>query len=183
METLDLTYLNEIVQKAQRGSSNAFAELYSATWPAQYAYAVRSVGFFLAGGKRKGGSAKRDPADRETAALARSALKSAYSEALKGMAKLQQPALFLPWLSQMLFADCARAAGHEGLENRRVRVDRRVKTIGQILMLPVIEGQVLIMLDYQGLNAREAGEVLNLGTGAVKRYRRMAVRHLEMLEF
>lgn len=41
METLDYKHIANLVSRAQSGDSNAFAELYAATYQRQYLYAYR----------------------------------------------------------------------------------------------------------------------------------------------
>ena len=85
MENLDLAYLNDLVLKAQQGSSNAFAELYAATYQRQYAYAYRYL---------------RDEH------LAQDALQESFIRVLKNIRQLQNPELFIAWLNQISFHVC-----------------------------------------------------------------------------
>ena len=44
MARLDVNYLARLVEPAQRGDANAFAELFAATYPGQYSFALRFLG-------------------------------------------------------------------------------------------------------------------------------------------
>lgn len=95
MEILDYTYLNDLVLKAQRGSSNAFAELFAVTYQGQYDYSCTLL---------------------KDVSLAREALQESFVRALKGLSRLQDPALFLLWLNQINFHVCSEIRKKRGQE-------------------------------------------------------------------
>lgn len=93
MEILDQSYLNDLVVRSGRGDSNAFAELFAATWETQYGYLYRMT---------------RDKAE------AVQALQEVYTQALRRLPSLGRAELFLPWLSRMSYLYCRerREAGN-----------------------------------------------------------------------
>ena len=177
MENLDLTYLNDLVIKAQQGSSNAFAELYAATYQRQYAYAYRYL---------------RDEH------LAQDALQESFIRVLKNIRQLQNPELFIAWLNQISFHVCydmkkerARieseisydTAPDPTPEDEAVNVDMKRYILQQVESLPLTESQVILMKYYQGMGLGEIADMLNCSRGTVKRYLKSARKHLEKLEF
>ncbi len=180
MENLDLAYLNDLVIKAQQGSSNAFAELYAATYQRQYAYAYRYL---------------RDEH------LAQDALQESFIRVLKNIRQLQNPELFIAWLNQISFHVCydmkkeririendlpyeaMSGAARGAPEDEAIDVDMRRYILQQVESLPLTESQVVLMKYYQGMNLGEIADMLNVSTGTVKRYLRSAKKHLQKLEF
>ena len=181
METIDLSYLNDLVIKAQKGSSNAFAELYAATYQRQYAYSFRYL---------------RDEH------LAQDALQESFVRVLKNIRKLQNPSLFIAWLNQINFHVCydiqkermkyGAGAGTEELERipaekgtpeEIIEIDMKRYIMRQIDSLPVTESQVIIMKYYQDMSLDEIANMLNISRSTVKRYLKSAKKHLRKLEF
>lgn len=181
METLDVSYLNDLVIKAQQGSSNAFAELYAATYQKQYAYSCRYL---------------RDEH------LAQDALQESFIRVLKNIHKLQNPELFIAWLNQINFHVCYDmqkermkfGAGtdpeqlelipaEKGTPDEFIEIDMRRYIMQQIENLPVTESQVIIMKYYQDMSLDEIGNMLNISRSTVKRYLKAAKKHLHRLKF
>ena len=167
MENLDLSYLNDLVIKAQQGSSNAFAELYAATWQQQYTYAYRCL--------KDEGPAKE-------------ALQETFVRALRNILQLQNPELFTAWLSQICFHVCyakerERTGNESRAEEEAVDVGRGHYVLKQIESLPLTESQIILMKYYRGMAPGEIADTLNLSRGAVRFYLRSARKHLKKLEF
>lgn len=183
MENLDLAYLNDLVIKAQQGSSNAFAELYAATHQSQYAYAYRCL---------KDGD------------LALDALQETFVRALKNLRQLQSPELFIAWLSQISFHVCRdmkKDQTHAGLrmqaeevlgtkagpdapeEEETVRIGGRSYPLQQIESLPLTESQVMLMRYYQDMKPGEVADMLNISRSMVRRYLKSAEKHLGKVDF
>lgn len=78
MEALDYKHIANLVSRAQSGDSNAFAELYAATYQRQYLYAYRYL---------------------KDEFLAQDALQETYILALKNLIKLKDPTLVISWLN------------------------------------------------------------------------------------
>ena len=85
MAALDYNYIAELVVKAQHGDSDAFAELYAATYQKQYYFAYSYL---------------------KDEYLAQDALQETYIIALKDISKLKDPMLVVAWLNQINFRIC-----------------------------------------------------------------------------
>ncbi len=85
MESLDYKYIANLVTRAQAGDSDAFAELYAATYQRVYMFSYRYL---------------RDEY------LAQDALQETYILALKNLSKLKDPMLVISWLNQINFRVC-----------------------------------------------------------------------------
>lgn len=85
MEALDYKYIAKLVSRAQIGDSDAFAELYAATYQRQYLYAYHYL---------------------KDEYLAQDALQETYILALKNLVKLKDPTLVISWLNQINFRVC-----------------------------------------------------------------------------
>ena len=184
MEILDYAYLNDLVLKAQRGSSNAFAELYAATYQRQYTYSLRYL---------------RDPH------LAQDALQESFVRALRGIGRLQNPELFIAWLGQINFRVCydlqqkqereisagsaedlnisGLHSGHGLPEEEVVDVDNRNYILRQVMNLPLVESQAILMKYYQEMTLDEIGDCMNISRSTVKRYLRSGKKHLQKMLF
>ncbi len=79
------SYIAEFVTRAQRGDSDAFAQLYNMTFNKVYNYARHYL---------------RDDY------LAQDAVQEVYISALKNLSKLNDPTLFIAWLNQISFHVC-----------------------------------------------------------------------------
>ena len=184
VEILDYAYLNDLVVKAQRGSSNAFAELYAATYQRQYAYSCRYL---------------------KDVHLAQDALQESFIRALRGLGRLQNPDLFIAWLGQINFRVCYKmqekrlreissgapqdlpgAEAHSGYglpEDEVLAVDNRKYILRQVMNLPLVESQVILMKYYQSMTLDEIGDTLNISRSTVKRYLRAGKKHLQKTIF
>ena len=85
MATLDYNYVADLVVNAQTGDSDAFAELYAATYQRQYHFAYTYL---------------------KDEYLAQDALQETYIIALKNLSKLKDPMLLIAWLNQINFRVC-----------------------------------------------------------------------------
>lgn len=165
MPALDYSYMAELVVNAQGGDSDAFAELYAATYQKQYQFAYSYL---------------------KDEYLAQDALQETYIIALKEITKLKDPMLLVAWLNQINFRVCfqlhkkqkrydAEMRGYyddteEGNkmalamsqaemspssdgnpEDMVVQVDSREYIMNQILKLPFTEAQVIILRFYRSL--------------------------------
>ena len=184
MEILDYTYLNDLVIKAQRGSSNAFAELYAATYQRQYAYSYRYL---------------RD------VHLAQDALQESFVRALKSIGRLQNPDLFIAWLGQINFRVCydlkqrqdreISAGSAQDLEphgsyspyglpeEEVLAVDNKNYILRQVMNLPLMESQAILMKYYQEMTLDEIGDCMNISRSTVKRCLRAGKKHLQKMLF
>ena len=182
-----------IVLNAQAGDSDAFAELYAATYQRQYHFAYTYL---------------------KDEYLAQDALQETYIVALKNLSKLKDPMLLIAWLNQINFRVCFRLqkkrkrydaelidydstdeetdsiqtdlAPHivqrsMNPEDLVVRVDSREYIMNQILKLPFTEAQVVILKYYQNLKVGEIARLLDISRSSVNRYLSSGKSHLEQI--
>lgn len=163
MERLDYKYLAKLVERAQSGDNNAFAELFTATYQNEFAYSFRILG---------------------DVGLAKSALKDTYGRALREINKLLEPELVLVWLYKLNFV-----VSKEQIEKvyhlpvaDTVTVDGRDYTLGQIINnLPLTEAQTLIMHFYQNYSIKDVAKMLGLSQREIKYSVRQGNLHLMRL--
>ncbi len=100
----DRAYITELVRRAQKNDSNAFAELYTMTYETEYAFSRKYM---------------RDDD------YAQDVLQEVYILALKNIGNLKEPKYFFTWLRQINFRICYDMAikrkqqsvsGYQGLE-------------------------------------------------------------------
>lgn len=172
MSTLDYKYIANLVLRAQLGDSDAFAELYAATYQKQYTYALKYL---------------------KEEYLAQDALQETYIIALKNIDKLKNPSLVIAWLNQINFRVCYNLHRQQQLhynemtefnldnleilsmdsmspEDTVVSIDSREYIINQITKLPLIESQVIILKFYQNMTIDEIANIMDISRSSVKRY-------------
>ena len=151
MAGLDIQYIADLVLQAQEGDSNAFAELFAATYQKQYAFARSYL--------------------REDFP-AQMALQHAYTQALGSITKLREPALFVVWLNQLTLRACLLSGGDAGqsAENRLLTIDGRTYSVRQVLTLPFSEAQTLLLRSLCGMRVGAIASLLEMRRGDVRRY-------------
>lgn len=177
MEALDYKYIAKLVSRAQIGDTDAFAELYAATYQRQYLYAYHYL---------------------KDEYLAQDALQETYILALKNLVKLKDPTLVISWLNQINFRVCYNLhkkqklynsemvidndavleesldAGdlfyHDSPEEAVIKVDSKDYLMKQILNLPFTESQVILMKYYQNLKLNDIAQLMDISRSSVKRY-------------
>ncbi len=177
MEALDYKYIAKLVSRAQIGDSDAFAELYAATYQRQYLYAYHYL---------------------KDEYLAQDALQETYVLALKNLAKLKEPTLVISWLNQINFRVCYNLHKKQqryysemiidsndsfdtdfntgGIsyqtspEEAVIKVDSKEYLMNQILNLPFTESQVILMKYYQNLKLNDIAQLMDISRSSVKRY-------------
>lgn len=194
MPALDYNYMADLVVRAQRGSSDAFAELYAATYQKQYHFAYSYL---------------------KDEYLAQDALQETYIIALKDLKKLKDPMLIVAWLNQINFRICFQlnrkqkrydsemvdygsqeantsavksnvsahpdsqsASASSTPEDLVVRIDSKEYIMNQILKLPFTEAQVIILKFYRNLKYDEIAELMEISRSSVKRYLNNGKSHL-----
>ena len=181
MEVLDYKYLGDLVVKAQAGDSNAFAELYSATYEQQYRYAYKYL---------------RDEFK------AQDALQETFVQVLKNIKKLKEPDLFIAWINRINFRVCydmqkkeensrvvygdyddliARTPDYNTPESEVVEVDTEKFIMNQVMSLPLAESQAILMKYYQNMGTDDIAEALNVSRSTAKRYLKSGRERLEVL--
>lgn len=180
MQNLDYKYIAALVSRAQSGDSDAFAELYAATYQRQYYFAWRYL---------------------KDEYLAQDALQETYILALKSLTKLKDPSLVVAWLNQINFRVCYNLAlkqkcyndelgfSDQEIENRGfavtdtsassdshnpedfiVQIDSEEYIMNQILKLPFTESQVILLKYYQNMKHDEIANLMDISKSSVKRY-------------
>lgn len=180
MSSLDYKYIAKLVSRAQMGDSDAFAELYAATYQRQYHFAYRYL---------------------KDEYLAQDALQETYILALKNLSKLKDPTLVLAWLNQINFRICYNlhkkqqrydmeiADFNETVpnllpsfsnnpEDEIIEIDSQEYIMNQILKLPFTEAQVIILKYYRNMKHDEIAELMDISRSSVKRYLISGREHL-----
>lgn len=188
MESLDYKYIAQLVTRAQSGDSDAFAELYAATYQREYTFSYRYL---------------RDEY------LAQDALQETYILALKNLSKLKDPTLVISWLNQINFRVCYNMnkkyqrynqemeEGNEFLDTFSLeeyrggyidgqnitedvvcRIDAQEYLINQILKLPFTESQVILLKYYKEMKLDEIAMLMDISKSSVKRYLKAGQKRL-----
>ena len=142
VDRLDQAYLTDLVVKTQMGSSNAFAELFAATGQRHYSYIC---------------AMQPDPI------RAAQVLEESMLLALQSLPGLTNPELYMPWISRIFFRHCSPEAGSE------IVTPVGSCSLSQLMQLPLVESQVLLMHYGQGFTRGEIGDLLNFTPGFVRR--------------
>lgn len=171
MAELNYAYIGQLVEKAQAGNSNAFAELYAMTYQHTYNYAAHYL--------------------RDTQ-LAQDALQETYILALRNISGIKDPPLFVAWLNQICFRVCydmSRKNKQEFGDNNPELLelvrdeymshnpeeqcetdDEIIRLKEAVLSLPFTEQQVIVMRYYNDMKLEEIASALDCSRSSVKRY-------------
>lgn len=182
MADLDYQYIASLVEHARRGSSDAFAELYVATYQKQYRFACSYL---------------RDEY------LAQDAIQDTYMLVLRNISALKDANLFISWLNQITFRVCFKLQkkqkekdevviyDYEELEKQPsdnldpeeyvVRIDEHDFIIRQIMNLPFTESQIIILRYYNNLKIKNIARLMDMSSSSVKRYLASGRRKLKLL--
>ena len=172
-----MNYIAKLVRLAQSGDSNAFAELYVATYQKLYRFSCRYL---------------RDKY------LAQDALQETYIRALQHLDQLHDPMLLVSWLGQINMRVCYRMQrqservqvmddavmntlpSQEGdPENEVVRIDFNDYLMKQVLNLPFTESQVLLLRYYHDMKLEEIADLMEISTSTVKRGIKSGINRLK----
>ena len=157
MEILDQNYITQLVTRTSQGSSNAFAELFSATSSRLYTYADYLL-------KDKQLSEK---------VLEKAYLLAVHYLLMAGSGPRSQQlgyGLFLPWMCRTI----SHLAREEKKESDSLTEEKRLL----IEELPLSEGQVLLMTADQQLSLKQTGDFLNFSNLLTHRLARNGKRRL-----
>lgn len=172
MAELDYQYIAGLVKSALGGSSDAFAELYAATYQKEYHFAYCYL---------------------KDSYLAQDALQETYILALKNLASLKDPKLFVSWLNQINFRVCFGMAAKQSKYNAEmatyasgdfqnsastgqkpednvIRVDSEQYLLKQVLALPYSESQAIFLHYYKNVRIDEIAYLLEVSKSTVKRH-------------
>ena len=181
MAELDYKYIGDLVEHARTGDSDAFAELYAATYQKQYLFSYCYM---------------------KDEFLAQDALQETYILALKNLNTLKDPKLFVSWLNQINFRVCFNMANKQARYNSEmasyadgaadnhltpeaspeeqvVTVDHNQYILQQVLGLPLSESQVIFLHQYKKMNLEEIAYMMEISKSTVKRYLASGKKHLE----
>jgi len=156
MKNIDQSYLYNLVVKTRNGSSNAFAELFTAVYQRHYIY----LAFML-----------------EDDGLVISYMKEIYVQVLQNIMALKEPALFMPWSCRICYRACNTRNGRLDMD-KIVQTPAGSVTLSQLFQLPLRESQCLIMRFDQGISIKGISYTLNFEKEAVKACIRSGLRHL-----
>ena len=175
MAELDYDYISTLVSRARTGDSDAFAELYAATYQKEYRFSFNYL---------------------KDEYLAQDALQETYILALKNLYTLRDSKLFISWLNQINFRICfnmqrkqhrfdRELSGYDdenmkgnihpvkhlsNPEDQVVRVDEQEYIMKKILDLSFTESQAIIMKYYQNMKLEDIADVMDVSKSTVKRY-------------
>ena len=181
---LDYEYLAQLVRKTQKGDSDAFAELYTATYQKQYRFAYQYV---------------KDPY------LAQDILQDVYILVLKNIHTLKNPRLFVSWLHQITFRICfdtfkrkqiqeaelsqddahlspihsASDGGANDPEKHILKQDTQIQIMNAIQSLPPHLAQPVIMRYYNNMSIDDISDAMDLSRSTIKRRIQKARKMLE----
>ena len=105
---LDYDYLAKLVERTQMGDSDAFAELYTATYQKQYRFAYQYT---------------------KDSYLAQDILQDVYILVLKNIHTLKNPRLFVSWLHQITFRICFDTTQKTKRQEQDIQFDTKKKKI------------------------------------------------------
>lgn len=187
MASYDYQYLANLVRRAQAGSSDAFAELYVATYQQQYRFSYRYL---------------------QDEFMAQDAIQETYILALKNITTLRDPLVFVSWLNQINLRVCfemfrkerrheqelnrydqahldrsKKRGENESPEDRIIQEDEQAYVIKQIMALPFSESQAILLRYYRNMKLGEIAKMMDISQSSVKRYlnngRRMLAERLQ----
>ena len=172
MTTLDYDYLAKLVVKSRTGDSDAFAELYTATYSKQYRYAYQYV---------------KDPN------LAQDIIQEVYILVLRNLDALKDPRLFVSWLNQITFRVCYNFKNRLAMRNeeeislemqkntdsffgRELSPEEKVslkyertELMKCVLDLQPKEAQAIIMRYYNNMTIEDIADAMDCSRSTVKR--------------
>lgn len=183
MMDLDYQYIASLVEHTKEGNSDAFAELYVATYQKQYRFACQYL---------------------KDEHLAQDAIQEAYILVLKNINTIKDSSLFISWLNQITFRICFKMQkkqrqyseeamimehNHLNTENPQdtdpeeyiIRIDEKEFIVRQILSLPFTESQVIILRYYNDMKIKDIARLMDISSSSVKRYLNSGRKKLENL--
>ena len=171
MAEFNHSYIGTLVDKAQNGDSDAFAELYVITYQHTFNYAAH----YLRDGD-----------------LAQDAVQETYILALRNLAEIKEPTLFVAWLNQICFRVCYDTArklknGNQEVDPELIEIvhdeypdhnpeqnaeqNDEVSRLNEAVdHLPFNEQQVIVMRYYNDMKLEEIASALRMSRSTVKRY-------------
>lgn len=145
MAELNYDYIAKLVRKTQAGDSDAFAELYTATYKKQYYFTYQYV---------------------KDSYLAQDILQDVSILVLKNIRTLKNPRLFISWLNQINFRVCYNVC------QQRLRHEQELELTENINPETLPEhnlSQTIIMRYYNDMTLDEIADAMNCSRSTVKR--------------
>lgn len=174
MSDLDYQYIASLVEYAKEGNSDAFAELYVATYQNQYRFAYSYL---------------------EDERLAQDALLDTYVLVLKNIAALKDANLFVSWLNQITFRVCFKLRKNKQIkensipeyddldpEEDMISIEGHDFIIRQVMKLPFTESQIIILRYYNHLEIKDISRLMDISRNSVKKYLSSGYKKLELLK-
>lgn len=180
MPRLSLNKICSLVEQAQKGDKEAFAELYRATVHAQYSTAIGML---------------KQPA------LAEDAIQTIYMQVYRNLPGLSGPERFLSWLPKITYNTClnilkSRKREPAGLDDELLEtlpdfkqdinplhtmINQENRDFMNTLLeeLSIDHRTILLMRYYQDLKVKEIAEIMHLSEGTVKSRIHYALRKMK----
>lgn len=171
MTLLDFDYIGNLVIRAQKNDTNAFAELYALTYQKEYRFACNYL---------------KDPQ------LAQDALQETYISVLKNIRCIKEPRLFVSWLHSINFRICydfmarnkrdAYTSYDEHFENvpddntahnpeqALIRRQNKAELIKFLQQLPEKEAQAIRLRYFKKMALEDIAQAMDCSLSSVKRY-------------
>ncbi len=152
MAELDIQYLSRVVERARTTDEDAFAELYAATYQRQYMFSYCYLG------------------NEESA---HKALVETYLHADRHLKDLEDPRLFVSWISQINFRVCYNMGMKQridGISTEDVSEGDPIIQTKQILALPFSESQALFLHYDRGMTVKDIAYLMDISGAAVRQY-------------
>ena len=143
MAKLDYQYISKLIDKAKDNDSNAYAELFAATYPSVYTFSC----VFL-----------------ENEKLAKETLDKTYVQAFTSLYQLQNNGIFVLWLLQINLRICLE---YKPI-HKNIQIDNHSYTINQLLKLPISESLTLVMRYYTHLRYYKIASIMDIPYHRVK---------------
>lgn len=139
---LDYQYISKLLDNAIQNDSNAYAELFAATYPSVYTFSC----VFLN--------------DKE---LAKQTLVQTYVQAFSSLYQLQTNDIFVLWLLQI---NCRICLEYKPIKNS-ITIDNKKYSISQILSLPLSESLTILMKYHSHLNRFNISKIMDIPVSRV----------------
>lgn len=182
MTLLDFDYIGNLVIRAQKNDTNAFAELYALTYQKEYRFACNYL---------------------KDSQLAQDALQETYISVLKNIRCIKEPKLFVSWLHSINFRICydlmARhkrntyTSYEEHFENvaddntahnpevALIHRQNREELLELISALPPKEAQAIQLRYFKKMSLEDVAQTMDCSLSSVKRYLLNGKKGLEKL--
>ena len=156
--SIDDNYIAALIPRIKAGDSNAIAEFYAATHQDLYRFADKYL---------------HDPG------LDRKALDSTYVMAYKSIYALSDDTQAVLWLKEICFRICYNLKKQkQGYKSKSIKIGNDKYLMDQVLCLPFLESQALILKYKQNCRIRDISRLLDMSTFSVNRYIRSGKNRL-----